>query len=193
MTRTLHLTGWLVTGGLAALLVAGCFGPAVLKERTEHRPASDPKVELRLRAGPPADVLVLYDEYAPQTDKTTRRAFWLFANEARLGQGKRPAFVDPGSAADSSPIPILKQRPAEPQAVGSEFYAVSAMPLTFDLQSRGHSVAEFTLPEYGNWLTAKKVFLFPLAAGADAVGAGAAIGAAGAVGAAKSGVSTRFP
>jgi hypothetical protein len=50
-------------------------------------------------------------------------------------------------------------------------------------------VAEFELPEYGNWLTAKKFFLFPVAAAADAVAAGAVVGAATAVGAARSGGS----
>jgi hypothetical protein len=44
-----------------ALLLTGCLGPAVLNERSEHEPAPDPKVELRLNPGEHADVLVVFD------------------------------------------------------------------------------------------------------------------------------------
>ena len=50
------------------------------------------------------------------------------------------------------------------------------MPWAYSLASHGRIVAEFELPAYGDWLTAKKFFLFPVAAAADVLGVGAAAG-----------------
>ncbi len=193
MKRNLQVVGALFIGVVAGVFTAGCLGPEVLDERTEHAPAPDPQVELRLKPGSPADVLVLYNEQEPKSGKVTRRAFYLFANEERLTERKRPRFVSPDSAGNCAPVPILQKRPADLKAIPDELYAVSPLPATFELWSRGRTLAEFELPAYGNWLTAKKFFLFPLAAAADAAGVGAAVGAAAAIERAKSGGSYTFP
>ena len=97
-----------------------------------------------------------------------------------MGHGDRPPFVKPDRVGNHTAIPIFKAPPADPKAVSEELYAVCSSPSAFKLESRGHTVAEFELPAYGNWLTTKKFFLFPLAAAADAVGVGAAAAAEGA-------------
>jgi hypothetical protein len=197
MTKNLHLVGALLAGGFAGALATGCLGPEVLNERTEHFPAPNPQVELRLKRTPPADVLVLYDEQEPESRKVTRRAFYLFANQKQLANGKRPDFVPVSDPESLVPIPIFNAPPADPKAIPGELYAVSPSPDRIDLRSRDRTLAEFELPAYGDWLTAKKFFLFPLAAAADAVGVGAAAGAAGAMGAleeaAREGKSFQVP
>lgn len=182
MKKILHWIPRLFVGAIASALATGCLGPQVLKERTEHVPAPDPKVELRLKSEKPADILVFYDDLERQTGKVTRRAFYLFANEKRLENGKRPVLLEPGRVGEHVAIPVFKEPPADPKAVSGDIYAISSSPWVFRIESRGRLVAEFELPMYGNWLTAKKFFLFPLAAAADAVGVGAAVGAAAAVG-----------
>jgi hypothetical protein len=184
MTRNVQFVGTLFIGGIVGMLTTGCLGPRVLEERTEHLPAPNPQVELRLKRGPPADVLVLYNEQEPKSGKVTRRAFYLFANEKRVMEGKRPIFVAPGGHENHAPIPILKERPADPKAIPRELYAVSPSLGTFELWSHERTLVDFELPSFGNWLTAKKFFLFPLAAAADAVGVGAAAGAEAVVSAA---------
>jgi hypothetical protein len=62
--------------------------------------------------------------------------------------------------------------------------------MLFELCSKDRTLIEFQLPVYGNWLTAKKFFLFPLAAAADAATISAAGAAAGAIGAAVEGTET---
>jgi len=193
MTKILHLVLTLLVGGIAGVLATGCLSPKVLEERVEHLPAADPKVELRLKSEKPADILVLYDDQERDVGKVTRRAFYLLANEERLAMGKRPVFVKPGRVGTHRAIPIFKEPPADFKAIPGEMYALSSSPWDFRLESRGRIVAEFGLPKYGNWLTAKKFFLFPLAAAADAVGVGLAlpvgVGAAAAASAAQSGIS----
>jgi hypothetical protein len=189
MTKILHLVPTLFVGGIGGMLATGCFGPKVLEERAEHAPATDPKVELRLKSEKPADVLVLYDDQQEHTSKVTRRAFYLLANEERLARGIRPVFAEPGRAGTHIAIPIFKEPPADSKAIPGEMYALSSSPWDFRLESHGRVVAEFGLPKYGNWLTAKKFFLFPLAAAADAVGVGVGVGTAAAASAARSELS----
>jgi hypothetical protein len=170
----------------------------VLSERAGHRPAANPNVDLRLRTNSSPDVLVLYDEYELSSGKVSRRAFYLFSNESRLMSGRRPNFVRAADAQLHTPIPIYtSDRSSQTALRGDDMYALSTSPTSYQLWSRDRILAEFELPAYDDWLTARKVVLFPLAVAADAVGVGASVGAAAAAGAvesaAKSGASFNFP
>lgn len=189
MRKLWHLVPMLFAGGMASVVVTGCLGPKVLEERAEHLPAPDPNVELRLKSEKPADILVVYDDQEKRSGKLTRRAFFLFADQERLGRGKRPTFIGLDRIGDYSAIPIFKEPLADSKTPPGDLFALSSSPWQFKLQSRDHTVAEFELPAYGNWLTAKKFFLFPVAAAADAVAVGAVVGAATALGYAESGGS----
>ena len=134
-------------------------------------PASDANVELHLKTSPSADVLVIYDDMMSDSQKLERRAFYLFANEERIRHGKRPEFMPLSEARHLEQVPIFQKTPAG--AVTNELYAVEITARHFQLESRDHVVTEFSLPEFHNWFTAKKVFLFPAAVGADAIGFGA--------------------
>ncbi|MCC7376437.1 MAG: hypothetical protein IT581_17390 [Verrucomicrobiales bacterium] len=160
---------------------------AVLENQAEHGPTKLPQVELKLRTGKSADVLVSYNEATRKSDVVVRRSFFLLENEERLLKRKRPHFVAPPKDAEVQPIPILNQRPAADEA--PDLYAVSTLPLNFLLMSRGQILAEFSLPAYGEWYSLKNVLLLPLATAADATGIGAAIGGAAALGTWKAGGS----
>lgn len=154
--------------GVICTLVTGCLGPQVLSETKAHAPAQDPKVELRLKDDSSFDVAVIYDEQEGKSTKVTRKAFYLFANENRITKGDRPGFVKPAEVAKLQPIPIYAQQPADADALTNGLYAVAESTRHFKLESQGHLISEFTLPEYKQWFTAKKLFLFPGAVGADA-------------------------
>lgn len=157
----------------AAVMISstGCLGLKVFNETVTHVPASDLKVELRLKTSPTADILVIYDDLNSTSEKTERRAFYLFANEKRICHGRRPEFVQLSEARTLQPVPVFQK--FLPDALTNELYAVEETSHHFKLESRDHIVTEFTLPEYDNWLTAKKLFIFPAAVGADAVAFGA--------------------
>jgi hypothetical protein len=176
---------------LPALLATGCLGPKVLNETTAHVPASDPKVELRLKTNAPTDILVVYDDLDSQSGKIARRAFYLFANEQRIVKGHRPEFVSLSQVDHLKPVPMLKNPPDDPSAATNDLYAVEMTSRRFQLESRGKLLSAFELPEYTHWLTAKKLFLFPAAVGADAVGVGAVAGAAAVVGMCESGTTIK--
>ncbi|MDB6022995.1 MAG: hypothetical protein JWQ04_2852 [Pedosphaera sp.] len=180
ITKILHLAPTLLVGCMVTVFATGCLGPQVLKERAEHVPAADPRVELCLKAGPAADVLVVYDDVNPGSGKVKRRAFYLFANFERVTHGGRPEFVSPHQAKNLSKIPLFTEEPGKQAQTNDDLYAVFSSPQDFMLMSCNQPVAEFRLPEYGEWLTAKKLFLFPAAVTADAVGVGAVVGAAAA-------------
>lgn len=171
----------LAAAGLTAVLSTGCLGPKVLSETVVHVPANDPSVELRLKAKEPADVLVVYNDHQSNNEKVTRRAFYLFANEENLWHGKRPKFVKLAEADKLEPVPMLEAVPADMSTVTNEMYAYEVDSRHYRVESHGRVLADFRLPEYTRWLTAKKVFLFPGAVGADAVGAAGVAAAAGAV------------
>ena len=135
-------------------------------------------------------VLVLFNEKHQQSGKVTRRGFYLFANEERLTDGKRPKFVPLDQAETHAVIPIFKLAPPDPTVIPGDIYAISAVPWAYSLASHGRIVAEFELPAYGDWLTAKKFFLFPVAAAADVLGVGAAAGVIGAMEGVKPSFST---
>jgi hypothetical protein len=92
-----------------------------------------------------------------------------------------------------SPIPILADRTDPATTATNDLYAVSLSGFSFRLESRNRELGQFILPQYGNWLTAKKLFLFPLAAAADAATAGAAAGVIGAAAATRSGLHFTVP
>lgn len=192
MTMTIS-PGDIALGAMAALMMCGCLSQKLLEDRTERAPALDPKVELRLRTQGEADVLVIYTEQIKSTGETNRRGFYLFANEAKLRKGKPPTFVKPGYIGRHVNLPIYKSRPDDPGAIAGDLYAVLHSPWKFALESRGQTLTECQLPEYGNWWTAKKVLLFPLAAGVDAVGVGAVAGAVVGWAEVQNGVSFTFP
>ncbi|HZV36521.1 MAG TPA: hypothetical protein VFB72_18230 [Verrucomicrobiae bacterium] len=125
--------------------------------------------------------MVIYDDLESQSDRIKRRAFYLFANEDRIMRGRRPHYVKLSESEHLQPIPMLKGSPDDPNAGTNEMYGIELSSRRYRLESRGKLLSSFELPQYERWLTAKKLFLFPGAVGADAVGGAAAIGAAAAV------------
>jgi hypothetical protein len=99
-----------------------------------------------------------------------RRAFYLFANFERVNQGGAPEYVSAHFGRNWQKIPIYTASIKNPGDVHDELYAVAASPRILTLYSRGRGIADFGLPKYNNWLTAKKLFLFPAAVAADAAG-----------------------
>jgi len=176
-TITLEL-GPLCLAVMLGLLACGCLTPELWDERAERKPAPDPRVELRLKASSPADVLLLYDELERASGKVRRRALFLFANAPQLMQGKKPVFADPGIGESFDPIPILAERPDETSVPPPELYAISPLPMTFSLESHGRELLEFSLPEHGQWLTTRKFLFLPVVVVADATGFGAVVGSA---------------
>lgn len=175
MKKILRLSQIAFVVAIPAMLGTGCLGPKVLSENVSHVAAVDPRVELRLKTNAPTDVLVIYDDVNLETAKVTRQAYYLLANQEQISHGRRPEFVKLSTGDHLSPLPLLKERPENPDKVTNELYGVELTTRQYRLASREHVVTEFSLPEYHRWLTAKKVFLFPGAVAVDAVGLGAVI------------------
>ncbi|HWF17665.1 MAG TPA: hypothetical protein VG754_00265 [Verrucomicrobiae bacterium] len=191
MKTNLHNASMFFCCGIMAVLVSGCLGPKVLNETVGHVPATDPKVELRLKTNSPADVLVIYDDKGAQSERSVRRAFYLYANQKRIGNGRRPQFVNLAQEDHLATIPIYAEVALKTAAPTNELYAVAETPRRFRLESHGRVVSDFTLPQYDQWITAKKLFLFPAAVGADAVGAAAIAGVAVVYGMCQSGTTVK--
>ena len=176
MRNILRLTTMMAVSVSAAVLTTGCLGPRVLKETVAHVPAAEPNVELRIKTNAPSDVLVIYTDHQSNNDNLKRRAFYLYANQERLEHGQRPHFVKLAEVDHLEQVPVFKVIPADMSTITNELYAFEMSPRQYWLESHGRVISELTLPEYEQWFTAKKLFLFPGAVGADAIGLGAVAG-----------------
>lgn len=196
MRKTLSLALVMVSGGLTAALTSGCLGPRVLSEQVTHAPARNAKVQFYEQTKAPKDVLVVFDEERAVSEnddyslfgldekasptgesKIHRRAFYLFANQKRIEYGRPPLYVSAHEAKHLKPVPMFDEDEIGGEPATSGLYAVKLAKGQFQLERNGVVVGDVELPKYKQWLTARKLFLFPAAVGGDAAMTAAVAGA----------------
>jgi hypothetical protein len=177
MNRCMRFTGIEMALLVLTLLSTGCVTRALWADKSFH--ASD-YPELRLSLSPHADdILVQYLEQSAESDKTQRRAYWLFAHAVQRQEKAKPKFVTPDASLELIPIPML----GDPAATNSLPAGYCALPLAYDqgfyLWKHGRQIGRFDLPIYFVKPRSRvgRMVLTPLAVTADAV----IVGAAGAV------------
>src|SRR5581483_1923008 len=119
------------------------------------------------------DVLVVYQEVFKLEGSMRSRSYWLYANEDRISQERRPRFVDPKRVDGLTSIPIFSGANL-PDAPGPELlYAVALADHGFALRSGGRELSSHVLPVYDEAQgPVARVLLTPLALTFDLVGGG---------------------
>ena len=69
-------------------------------------PAPNPNLAL-FETTNPANVLVQYDALGEKHTAVTRRSYYLWPNQARVAEGKKPRWVKPAVAEGMKPIPVM--------------------------------------------------------------------------------------
>lgn len=181
------LTAWLLIACLTPYLT-GCENLADISltgrlwsgdlAYSHNQPTPYPNLQV---SQAPKDYLVQYDEEQDRTAKIRRRAYWLFANEARLEKGEKPRFVSPHKANGLPLVPTETNTVAGGSAAGPPPTMVVLLPdqRHFTLVSNGSVAGTYYLPAYGGGLSKTTlVVLTPLAVIGDVAICAAVVGAA---------------
>ena len=182
-----HVVAWVLMICLAPFLT-GCADLAD-KSLTGRLWSSDlasnhnaPNESPNLRISQSADhkdFLVQYDEQRDKDAKIDHRAYWLYANQQRIVQGKKPHFVDPGKAEHLESVPVETNSVSDLLMTSSP--KTGAVLLSdgrhFTLAADGRGLGTFQMPTYHDPADrAKLVALTPMAAAGDAaIGVGVVV------------------
>jgi len=174
--------GWLLLLAISALLLNGCATPAVWNAGSFARycePANPPGLAL-FQSDSRKDVLVQYSEMREEGSSTRPRAYWLFENEERIKERRKPKFVSQKPAAGLIAIPLsTNQTPPEVSNANARYAVVSTNQYAFTLHSVGQEEGFFELPVYvDSSARMKQILLTPPAIIADAAIIGGIVGLA---------------
>jgi hypothetical protein len=144
-------------------------------------PAPNPNLAL-FETSNPANVLVQYDALGEKHIEVTRRSYYLWPNQARVAEGKKPRWVKPAVTEGMKPIPVMAYQDA-PTNLPPErtAYAVTSQEgRAFSLYRPPEPKETYDLPVYPEtYGTAIRLAFTPFAIAGDTVmvcGVGAVVG-----------------
>ena len=139
-------------------------------------PAFRPNLQL-YQSSQPNDILVQYDELPERSDTIRRRAYFLYANLARMENRRKPRFVDPARVFLLQPIPVI-QAGAATNFPPTTLYAVaSTNSIYFTLHAADGTQIQFPLPAYvDGTTTVQRLLLTPAAVTVDVIITASVIG-----------------
>jgi hypothetical protein len=175
--------GFLKMGPVLATvtMLTGCATPALWAKK-DYQPSQHPRLALGL-AQDGKDVLVCYDEQCGKGPDPQRRAYWLFAYQAKNHEHHKPVFTNPALSEHLEPIVLLEFMDTNTPPKGYVARA-EANCTGFRLWRDVEAVGYFKLPVYKAAPPAKfwRVGLTAPAVAADAALVGAALMVVGASG-----------
>ncbi len=105
----------------------------------KNSPAPYPNLKLS-QASDQKDYLVQYDEFRGKDASIRRRAYWLYANQARIEAGKKPHFVNPNTATGLPAILVETNLVAVPGAVSGAPESVQTNIVSMAVTTNGITV-----------------------------------------------------
>jgi hypothetical protein len=135
--------------------------------RNFHEPArcADMKLYQAPRGG---DVLVVYNEANERNDSIRRRAYLLMANDAKVRAGRKPRFVNPKTAGDLAPIPVVAAMVPGSITNGPACAVAPVDGKAFTVFRGGWAQGPYELPVYAaHGSAAVRAFLTPIAVVGD--------------------------
>ena len=195
------LRAWRLLGVTGCLLCLACGCETVQEYSLSYKlwgnddfckwsePLPNPRLAL-LETPDHAKVLVAYDAFSEKHSVVKRQAYYLQANQARIGAGKAPKLVSPMAAEGMRPIPVFEQGSFVTNSpTGLTNYAIlSESGREFTLYPQADRFEAFPLPAYRESSgTAMRVALTPFAAAGDTVMVGLVTSAVALVVACESG------
>ena len=139
--------------GLAVLILGnGCATKALWDSNdleAWNQPAENPNLRL-FQANPPADTLVVYDEYSERHDASHTRAYWLNENQKLIAGNHAPHFVSTNSEFYLKAVPVLAKSPAEVDLVAAPYAVVATNGRSFTLFSDTANGNSHDLPFYND-------------------------------------------
>ncbi|HET7625970.1 MAG TPA: hypothetical protein VFM25_11975, partial [Verrucomicrobiae bacterium] len=141
-------------GALAVLILSGSgcafrdlWNDAGVENFNE--PADSPNLRLYKNRGQ-KDLLVVYDEYSERHDSIRPRAYWLFQNQNRIENRRRPDFVSVKVAKRLTSVPVFSETNGPADIENLPLYALgSTNHYFFSLYSDGNE-RRFMLPVYSD-------------------------------------------
>jgi hypothetical protein len=163
------------TGALAALILLGngcAFRDLWNNAGVDdfNQPADSPNLRLYTNRSQ-KDLLVVYDEYSERRDSVQPRAFWLFQNQKRIENRRRPDFVSVKVAKHLANIPVFPETNAPTDIQNFSLYALgSTNHYFFSLYSDGNG-RQYMLPVYsdGSRTIERMIFVPTVVVGAAAI------------------------
>ena len=146
-----------------------------------NEPAPNPNLALFETANL-ANVLVQYDSLGEKHTEITRRSYYLWPNQARVAEGKKPRWVRPVVTEGMKPIPVLSDQDAATNSSPARtLYAVTIREgRAFNLYRPPEAKETYDLPVYPEtYGTTIRVALTPFAIAGDTLmvcGVGAVVG-----------------
>ena len=174
--------GWLLLLAISTLLLNGCATPAVWNAGSFARfcePANPPNLAL-FQSDSRKDILVQYSEMREEGSSTQQHTYWLYENEERIKEKRKPKFISEKAAAGLIPIPLsTNQTPPEASNANARYAVISTNQYAFTLYSVGQEEGSFELPVYVDSSgRMKQILLTPPAILADAAIIGGIVGLA---------------
>jgi hypothetical protein len=120
------------------------------------------------------DFLVVFNQLSERTDSDRTRAYFLYANEGRIEQRRRPHFVSIQRAKDLKPVPVVQ--PDETLPAQKPYVIASTNDCRFTLHAGSGETTSHLLPFYRDGIgQAERIVLTPVTVTVDAAMIGAII------------------
>ncbi len=88
-----------------------------------HKPALDPHLRL-YHASERRDLLVVYDDFSERSGVTSTRAYFLYKNDWRIAEERKPFFVDTNLVLKFLPVPVYQNLPVPAANSSNQLCAV---------------------------------------------------------------------